>query len=124
MNSSGFRSLLRPLLLVASLLALLPVAGTALCLGDRGHVSIELIGTDCAEAGNDAACMSDCHDCEDIPLSVGIAKGTASRYEAPLAGVLLSPVPALDLEHIAATPAPHATIEPAPRSIRIAPLRC
>jgi hypothetical protein len=124
MKSSGFRSLLGPLLLLASLLALLPVAGTALCLGDRGHVSIELIGTDCAETGNDAACMSECQECEDIPLSVGIAKGTAFRYEAPLVAALLGPSPALDFQVIATAPTPHVTLELPPRDLVLTSLRC
>ena len=124
MAALRLQTLLRQTLLLAGLLALMPVAGTALCLGDRGHVSIELIGTDCAEEGNDAACMSDCRECEDIPLSVGVAKGTAFRYEAPLASIIMGPLPALDLERAVAVRPPQLETELAPRSILLTPLRC
>lgn len=49
-------------------------------------MAIELIPGDCGLSEHPGAppeCAAECRDCEDIPLSIGFARGTASRYETP-----------------------------------------
>lgn len=73
-------------MVLTSLLALVPAAGTALCLGDRGHLAIELIERECPPSehgGLAASCTPECGGCEDVPLSVESAERIASRHELP-----------------------------------------
>jgi hypothetical protein len=75
---------LRRLMLAAGLVALMPATGTALCLGELGHVAIELVDQECSppeSGGAGGSCATECTGCEDIPLSLDVADRVASRDE-------------------------------------------
>jgi len=70
-------------MLLASLVSLVPAAGIALCLGEQGHVAIELIAESCdpSEVAPSGPCDTECRDCEDIPLSIGLGERVTLRLE-------------------------------------------
>jgi hypothetical protein len=70
-------------MLLASLVSLVPAAGIALCLGEEGHVAIELIAERCdpSEVAPGGPCDTECRDCEDIPLSIGLGERITLRHE-------------------------------------------
>lgn len=127
MVPARFRLPLRRLLLVASLLALTPATGMALCVGAGGHMAIELIPEDCgrSEPGARAECATECHDCEDTPLSIGFARGAQVRYDAHAFAAVV-PMPAfaelrIDLGACIASSSPPCAPSLSPRP---AQLRC
>ena len=67
-------------MLLASLVSLVPAAGVALCLGEQGHVAIELIAERC-NPSEVAPCDTECRDCEDIPLTIGLGERVPVRQE-------------------------------------------
>ncbi len=72
--------ILRRLMLAAGILALTPATGTALCLGELGHVTLELVDQACFPTGPGAdACATECEGCEDIPLAYEVADRVSSR---------------------------------------------
>ena len=70
-------------MLLASLVSLVPAAGIALCLGEEGHVAIELIAERCepSEIAPGGPCDIECRGCEDIPLSIGLGERVTVRQE-------------------------------------------
>ena len=70
-------------MLLSSLVSLVPAAGVALCLGEQGHVAIELIAGRCdpSEVSPGGPCDTECRDCEDIPLSIGLGERVTLRQE-------------------------------------------